>query len=280
MNEKWAVVQKKVGETPLAAIEAWRAAHNISKDTPLAYAGRLDPMASGTLLILIGDECKKQTAYTHLDKEYSTEIILDLHTDTGDLLGIPTLSQQQTILNQKTLEKILEEERGTHTHHYPVYSSKPVNGKPLFMYALEGTLDTIDIPTHEETFYRITSERPYTLSGNDLCQRITQTLEKTPKAPEASKALGADFRIDEISAAYSELFPQIASRSFTVLPLHAIVSSGTYMRTLAPRIGEHLGTFGAALSIHRDIIGRYIPAGPFSFWLSRYQGDSTPSQSQ
>jgi tRNA U55 pseudouridine synthase TruB len=85
---RFAVINKQVGETPLEAMEAWRTTEGLKKDIPLAYAGRLDPMASGTLIVLIGEECKRQKSYQAFDKEYRFEVLVGFRSDTGDILGI------------------------------------------------------------------------------------------------------------------------------------------------------------------------------------------------
>ena len=84
---RYEIVEKSVGETPLQALEAFRERERLG-GIPLTYAGRLDPMASGKLLILIGDECKKRDTYTGLDKRYRFEVLFGARTDTGDILGI------------------------------------------------------------------------------------------------------------------------------------------------------------------------------------------------
>ena len=140
---KHLLLDKKVGQTPLEAITAWKRLHPECADVPMSYAGRLDPMASGKLLILLGEECKRQKEYTKLDKEYDIEVLLDVESDTGDILGIVTFGEHQTQKVKNELNTILKKERGTHKRQYPVYSSKTVQGKPLFLYALEGALDTI-----------------------------------------------------------------------------------------------------------------------------------------
>jgi tRNA U55 pseudouridine synthase TruB len=70
---KTIVIHKHIGETPLEALERFRRMQ-IEKETdldskrnwqivPMTYAGRLDPMAEGELLILIGDECRNKEKY-------------------------------------------------------------------------------------------------------------------------------------------------------------------------------------------------------------------------
>ena len=81
------MLNKAVGETPLSCAEAFRAQHSELEGVPMAYAGRLDPMASGKLLVLLGEECKNQTAYHGLDKEYEFSVLLGIGSDSHDVLG-------------------------------------------------------------------------------------------------------------------------------------------------------------------------------------------------
>ena len=261
--KKTIILNKAIGQTPLEALSAWKAAHPEYAQVPASYAGRLDPMASGKLLILLGDECKKQERYTGLDKEYEIEVLLDLGSDTGDVLGLPSYAGVDTNPDKKNLTSALTAVIGSHTVPYPAYSSKTVNGKPLFLYSLEGTIDTIEVPVHEETIYRIKMLERSEISKDTLHTRIDTVVASAPRSNEPSKVLGADFRQDAIRSAWTELFTTIPARHFTVLRLRVICGSGTYMRTLAERIGKELGTSALALSIHRTKIGRF---GPLGFW--------------
>ena len=266
--KKYVVLEKKIGETPLHCLEQWRAQHPNYATTPLTYAGRLDPMASGKLLILIGDECKQAKKYQNLDKEYKIEVLLDIGTDTGDLLGLSTPHTQQTKVHTTHLQQVLKQEIGVYEHPYPAFSSKTVGGKPLFQYALEGTLDTITIPTHQETIHALQLETPYTFTTGELNMYIQNFLAKVPHSTHASKALGADFRIASVTKAWQHTLR--TKRAFVILPITATVGSGTYMRTLAQRIGTALNTSACALSIHRTIIGKYSTIGPFSIWSKKF----------
>ena len=235
------------------ALTAWKRSHPEYKLVPASYAGRLDPMASGTMLVLLGDECKKQKKYTKLDKTYVIEVLLDLGSDTGDILGLITPSDKETIPQNSSLRAIFKKEIGAHEQAYPVYSSKTVAGKPLFLYALQGRLDTIDIPTHTETIYSIQLRKIYTISSESLSNRITSLLELVPLSTEPSKELGADFRKNEVSQSWKKVLA--TERTYTVLLIAVSCGSGTYMRSLAGRVGIALGTRALALSIHRTSVG-------------------------
>jgi tRNA pseudouridine(55) synthase len=252
----YTVIHKQVGETPLMALQKWKGENPEYENTSASYAGRLDPMAEGKLLILLGEECKKQKRYTGLDKEYEIEVLLDVGSDTGDALGLVEYSGQQTEVEREKLKEVWEVEKGSHQRAYPKFSSKTVDGKPLFLHTLEGTISDIRIPIHEEEIYKIRNQSVTNISSATLAARVTEFLTKVPKSDEPSKKLGADFRIDAVRTSWEKLFAEAEERSFIVLSLRVTCGSGTYMRSLAGRIGEALGTRALALSIKRTKIGK------------------------
>jgi len=252
---KHVMLEKKIGETPLETLQAWKRGHPSYANVPVAYAGRLDPMASGKLLILLGEECKKMSSYTGLDKEYEVEVLLGVGSDTGDILGITTRTDTPALVTRTEITKALATMVGTHTLPYPAFSSKTVAGKPLFLYALEGTLPTIEVPTHEETIYSITLATYETAPARELQDRVSDLLARAPVSTELSKALGADFRIKDVKESWAKVFASSHQETYQVLRLRVRCGSGTYMRTLAGRIGKALGTRALALSIHRTSLG-------------------------
>lgn len=54
----------------------------------ICYIGRLDPLASGLVCFLVGDECISSRSRLHSDKTYCFNLILGISTDTGDALGL------------------------------------------------------------------------------------------------------------------------------------------------------------------------------------------------
>jgi tRNA pseudouridine55 synthase len=233
-------------------------------------------MASGALLVLLGEECKRREEYIGLDKEYEVEVVLGAATDTGDALGLAALNATQSHFPDAAILHALRACTGTRTVPYPAFSSKTVAGKPLFMHALEGTLGGIAIPEHAETIYRISLLNAEELSAQALQARTRESLRDVPQSDEPSKGIGADFRQDAIRARWEQILDGSAeggavSRTFTLLRLRVTCASGTYMRTLAERLGRELVTEAFALSIRRTKIGRYVSFGPLGFWSRRYR---------
>jgi tRNA pseudouridine(55) synthase len=261
----YVVIEKAVGQTPLQAIELYRKREVGLSSVPLTYAGRLDPMASGKLLVLIGDECKKRAHYDALDKEYVFEVLLGFTTDTGDVLGCVEAGGGSTIVSNAQVRDAIASLVGEHTLPYPVFSSKTVAGKALFQYALEGTLDTIQIPTIDVRVYSISFVDQLQMSRGDLISRVLNKIDLL-KLDAHDTRLGADFRKALVTKSWWELQNKMRT-NYTILRFRTTVSSGTYIRTLAPLIAEKLGTVGLAYSIRRTKIGCFFPITKrFGIW--------------
>src|SRR3989344_5921655 len=71
---------KNRGETPKEALERLRIERPKLQNETLSYAGRLDPLAEGGLLILVGEANKEREQYLHLSKKYTVEILFGWST--------------------------------------------------------------------------------------------------------------------------------------------------------------------------------------------------------
>ena len=268
-SPRYGTTVKHVGETPLVALERFRLEHRIPFRTPLAYAGRLDPMASGKLLILIDDECKVQEKYHSLDKEYQVEVLLGVSSDSGDVLGLLSSSPQKSV-TEMGVKTVLKKFIGPITLPYPHFSSKTVRGKPLHTWTLENRLGEIEIPKKKSTIHALTFRGLRTLTRSEVLTIARTKIETIPLVTDPKKALGADFRRDAVRASWNEL-EKTGRETYQILSFSCIASSGTYMRTLGEYIAKELGTTGLAYSIHRTKIGKYVPlTRMFGFWKKNY----------
>lgn len=222
----------------------------------MTYAGRLDPMAEGKLLLLVGDECKKQRKYHGLDKTYRFEVLFGFSTDTGDILGMPEACQTE-MPTEAMIQQITKTLRGMIRLPYPRFSSKTVKGKPLFLWTLEERLHEIEIPTAETRIHSLRFLGVRRVSYETLREDILRRIKLPTAVTEESKKLGEDFRRKDIAPAWNALLN--VHGHAVIASFEATVSAGTYIRSLAPYIGECLGTSALAYSIDRTRIGRYIP---------------------
>ncbi len=273
--EPYVVLDKKVGETPLSCAEEWRAKHPQYADVSLAYAGRLDPMASGKLLVLISEECKKQTEYHDLDKTYEFSVLFGIESDSLDVLGRlnvckPSsdiqlenwvglgLAPRSAQFESSYITTVIEKFVGRIELPYPKFSAKTVKGKPLHMWTLEGRLNEIEIPTKESEIYSFEFLNIEKLSRDELVRQALEKVNSIPEVTDPRKALGNDFRRTDVREDWNNILNDNSLPSeFIIADFICTASSGTYMRTLAYEVAKKLGTCGLAWRIHRTHIGHY-----------------------
>lgn len=236
--QKTALFYKRVGETPLESIKRFKNENPKFMSETISYAGRLDPMAEGVLLLLLGGENKNRKKYQDLDKEYETEIVLGVTTDTFDSLGIIVKSLDQTPLGKRELNSRLKRLVGKNLQEYPPYSSKAVRGKPLYWWARNNKISEIELPKRNVEIYDIKKIGERFASGKVLRDEVVDRLS----------LVNGDFRQKEILLNWDEFGLKNKDKEFKVVKLHVSCSSGTYIRRLASDLG------GMCLTIKRTKI--------------------------
>lgn len=236
------VINKPLGKTPLEAVEDFRIKNPEYRDEKIAYAGRLDPMAHGALILLIGNETKNRKKYEALDKTYIFEVLFGLSTDTYDTLGIVDAHTNQiSDINSGEIKKYLENLVGKHNQFYPPYSSKPVNGKPLFYWARMGMIDKIELPSKMIEVYSAKLIDIKNINVHSLKKEIFRRID----------LVNGDFRQGKIKNSWEDFFTQINVKAFQTFTIKIKCSSGTYVRSLANEMGKNFGTHAIALNIER-----------------------------
>ena len=238
---------KKLGETPRERIERLRTEKPHYAHEVLSYAGRLDPMAEGVLLCLVGSANKRRDSYLDLGKEYQLDILFGFSTDTYDILGRVIDTGDASALTRKALQQALNEFRGHLNQEYPPYSSKTVEGKSLFEWARNNALSSILLPSRSVTIYHIDIMSLYKVKEAQLLAYIEDSVGR----------VNGDFRQDEILAGWRQNLKQKGDREFACATVKIECSSGTYARSIAHGVGKHLGIPALALHILRTQAGEY-----------------------
>lgn len=248
LTERVLLVDKPVSLTPLEVINYVKKKYNITH-LKIGYAGRLDPMAQGLLILLIDPETKNRSFYQNLNKTYIFEVLFGVSTDTYDSLGILTKSAETPIykdINTILTEKI-QKYIGKMSQIYPPYSSKRVDGKALFQWAKEDRLLEIVIPRREIEIYSINIMKIYMMNREIMYNYIIQNISN----------VNGDFRQNEISKSWNNYFKSKKDQTFTIAKIKVKCSSGTYVRSLANDIGNSIGCGAIALKIKRTEVGNY-----------------------
>lgn len=236
-------VYKPIGWTPLQCINQLRKLYVEYKNSPITYAGRLDPMAEGLLLLLTDEDRYKKDEHQKLDKTYEATILLGIETDSLDTLGIP-MKDTKNVCQMET-DRMVPLLEGTHELPFPNYSSYKVQGKPLHWWTQNNRINEIEIPIQNMKVFELNNICIQEVAANKLLDQITDTI----------KIVSGDFRQKQIIEAWEQILDE--PHTFTTISLTLSVTSGTYIRSLADLLGEHLGTGACLLSLKRTRIGDY-----------------------
>jgi tRNA pseudouridine(55) synthase len=207
----------------------------------ICYIGRLDPLASGLVCFLVGDECISSRSRLHSDKSYCFNLILGISTDTGDALGLVQKMSAVDLGEVGVADVVKKYSNYTYEQEYPMYSSYEIRAgglkKPLWYFAKNG-IPIDKIPTHSITIHQLESN-----GEPAIITSASYFIEQISKIDEQKSRL----RKDEVIAQYCVLGPM----SLVSIPLIAKVSGGAYIRRFCQDIGAEYGIPAIADSIER-----------------------------
>ncbi len=112
----------------------------------IGHTGTLDPIATGVLVICVGNTTKLCEILTSEYKEYIATIKLGIKTDTLDITG-NVIEEKEFNVNETLIKEVLNSFLGKSIQTTPIYSAVKVNGKKLYEYAREGK--SIELPKRE-----------------------------------------------------------------------------------------------------------------------------------
>lgn len=223
--EKVLKLYKNLGETPLECLERFRSENPEYANEKMTYAGRLDPMAEGLLIALVGEECKNKDVYLGLDKEYVFEVLFGFQSDTYDILGIPKIGQRKDFDLKNLLGKRIQE--------YPAYSSR------TFEKARSG--EEFEPPTKEVEIFDIEMLEEREVVKEKLLAEVLERID----------LVHGDFRQDEIKESWKNILENFPEDKFQIMKMKISCSSGTYVRSICNELD------GLAYSIQRTRVGEY-----------------------
>ncbi|MBQ2100133.1 MAG: tRNA pseudouridine(55) synthase TruB [Lachnospiraceae bacterium] len=109
----------------------------ICKQKKIGHTGTLDPDATGVLPVCLGTGTKLCDMLTERDKEYVTELLLGVSTDTQDISGT-VLSERPVTATEAQVREAVLSFVGDYDQIPPMYSALKVDGKKLYELAREG----------------------------------------------------------------------------------------------------------------------------------------------
>jgi tRNA pseudouridine(55) synthase len=229
------ILEKRVGETPLELLERARKERPDLAMAKLSYAGRLDPMAEGLMVVLVGDEENRpenRQKFLACDKEYVATFLVGVKTDSGDALGIPEwpLSKMESIYpSEDDIKKQVEGLLGVKRQKYPWFSGRAVNGIKLFEHFKKGNTG-IERPSRDVSIKEVEFMGVERLAVEEVKKHIFDSIGK----------VGGDFRQEKILSHWRDFFEftqHAGDKEALEFRVRFLVSSGTFIRALTENFG-------------------------------------------
>ena len=229
----------------MEALEKFRRQAKISAKAKLTYAGRLDPMASGVLLILEGASQAQKEKFLALDKKYKAKILFGFSTDSYDLLGMPKTGKPMVISRVQILRS-LDYYKGKVKLPIPGFSSVQHKGSSLFVLTRQGKILEKDLPNRLMDIKSLKLLSTGQISATALNKKIELGIKKVT----------GDFRQEKILKAWNKILKG-RKEKYQSIELLISCGSGTYIRSIANNIGKRLGMESVLLNLERLSVGKY-----------------------
>tara|TARA_B110000977_G_C11089826_1_gene496310 strand:+ start:8324 stop:9079 length:756 start_codon:yes stop_codon:yes gene_type:complete len=243
-------IYKRVGETTGDLANRIKAEHNADK---VAICGKLDPMARGITTALIDGSTKLMSKYLTTIKTYEFKLVLNIKTDTDDIMGMITGHNSQKITDEyiSKCKHYIDELCAFNTQHFHPFSAIKVkiNGerKSLHYWALKGELDMNDLPTKVVTVLEKEYGDAYQIQFSSYHRQV---IERLSKVNSQQKRV---FRIPSIAHSWDNILMENGNSNdkITILPIKMKVTSGFYIRMLAYYLKKIYDIDSHIFDIHR-----------------------------
>jgi tRNA pseudouridine55 synthase len=240
----WLILDKPVG---LGSTQAVSATKRILRQggypkTRVGHGGTLDPLASGVLPIAIGEATKVSGRMLDADKGYDFTIGFGAQTSTLDAEGevVATNAVRPTLAQ---IEAVLPRFTGPISQRPPAYSALKVDGKRASDLARAG--EEVVLAERAVTIHRLNTSPSRSDGEGDHAQHGGGANPVLDIAPPPSLRDGPPPHPSD-------------GEELDSITLSALVSKGTYIRSLARDIALALGTVGHVTMLRRT------KAGPFT----------------
>lgn len=196
----------------------------------IGHAGTLDPLASGLLVLLLGEGTKVSDYVLNGDKAYELTLRLGVRTDSFDMTG--------EVLEEKPVAVTLEQVRacvgrlsGTLELPVPVHSAVKVQGKKLYEYARKD--QAVEVPVRQMEF-----KAPEVVAIDLPLVRVTMRCSKGTYVRAWAERLGRDLGC----GAAVEALRRVFSEPYTVSDAITLEKLEETWRAREVRDGRLLGS--------------------------------------
>jgi len=137
MMDGFLIINKSSGMNSYHVIKGLK---RISQFKKIGYIGTLDRNATGILPVALNEGVKLIPFLENGEKRYVARFVLGITTDTFDLEGKRLTEVEPPVYESKVVEEALASFKGKIQQKVPIYSSKKVDGKPLYKWLKKGVV--------------------------------------------------------------------------------------------------------------------------------------------
>ncbi len=261
-------IDKPAGMTSHDVVDAVR---RLVRQRRVGHAGTLDPLATGVLVVCVGNATRLVEYMVGHDKEYRVTVRLGVETDTYDAEGTIVAQRPVPPLSVDHIETVLARFRGEIHQTPPRFSAIRRGGKRLYDLARAGV--EVEAPTRRVSIYALDLEawQPPDLTLRVVCSAGTYVRSL---AHDIGRALGTGGHVIALRRLRSGPF-----RVEDAVPLDALLAADDWRgHLLPPDAGlvdwPRLDLAPAqAEDVRHGRFLRDVPPVPNATWARAYVGD-------
>lgn len=227
--------------------------HFQKKNLKVGHAGTLDPLATGVLIVCIGNACKNAEKLQASAKEYVAGVCFGATTPSYDLEKEVDRYFPLDGVSEESVRGILPSFIGEQDQIAPLFSAKQVDG--VRAYELARKLFRQG-KTLDEAAAELLRVGRINISDMELLSYADGSLRSGADS-DGSSAEGAGVTVNTTSGASGRINVAQIPQGLPVATIRVACSKGTYIRALARDLGEKLGSGAFLGSLQRSASGSF-----------------------
>lgn len=206
------------------------------KRVKIGHAGTLDPLATGLLILCVGEYTRRIESFQGLEKEYTGTMTFGAVTASFDLEKPTEEVVQDQALTNEMVESARQKQVGDIEQFPPVFSAVKVDGKRLYAHARSGKDMELQARKVSVSTFELSPLRP---------------VDPATVRPEPVNLAGKGHPIWQ--------YPDFAGGQQA--DFRIVCGKGTYIRSMAFDMGELTGTGAYLSTLRRTRIGDFSVDG-------------------
>lgn len=227
----------------------------------VCYAGRLDPMARGKMIVLTNEDTKNVNKYLYHDKLYNFDMIIGIDTKSHDCLSKINQIKEITFKKEELILKLQEFIKSYTVQEYPIVSNYTIKHdnikKPLWWFYANGYIaessrsssekyKIIKLPTKNVTIFDYKINNIQAIQLNKLIELFVDRIKLIDNEKTQN-----ELRTQDIIEQWDKLRNNSQNLQLITINMELTVSSGFYIRQFCNDFGKFISNCAIAFDITR-----------------------------